>query len=520
MVAKLLGDCARVKTSYYFLLFKGGSVHIKHHGGVQGVTGSCHELYIDGPSPHSLLIDCGLFQGKDARRHEEGVDPLVIDFDITAIEAVVLTHVHIDHVGRLPYLLGAGYKGPIIASKASAMLLPMVLEDALKVGFTRDRKVIHRFLEVIDKQLIGIDTGIWHSISDQATIRLQRAGHILGSSYVEVHVDEQATAETPVNPTDVGERVVFSGDLGADDTPLLPEPTSPERADVLVLESTYGDRLHEDRANRQAHLKAIIEHALENDGTVIIPAFSIGRTQELLYEIEDLFERFGDTAPWNKLQIILDSPLAADYTHGYQQLKALWDEEAKARVSQGRHPLAFDQLMTIDSHKEHQKMVKFLKETGQGAVVIAASGMCAGGRVVNYLKALLDDPRSDVIFVGYQAQGTPGRDLLRYGLKKEAGEPPGWVRLDGARYEIHAKIHEIDGYSAHADQAGLLKFVQGIDPLPKEIRLVHGDDEAKVVLKSVLEQKLSGPVLPSVTIPTQAPNGEADRENASKRGPS
>lgn len=485
-------------------------MHIKHHGGVAGVTGSCHELCIDGPSPHSLLIDCGLFQGKDARRLEDGVDPLLIDFDITGIEAVVLTHVHIDHVGRLPYLLGAGYKGPIIASKASAKLLPMVLEDAFKVGFTRDHKVIDRFLEVIDKQLLGIETGLWHAISDQATIRLQRAGHILGSSYVEVHVDEHGTAETPVDPKRAGERVVFSGDLGADNTPLLPEPISPERADVLVLESTYGDRLHEDRADRQAHLKAVIEHALQNDGTVLIPAFSIGRTQELLYEIEDLFERFGDTAPWDKLQIILDSPLAADYTRGYQQLKSLWDEEATARVGQGRHPLAFDQLMTIDSHKEHQKMVKFLKETGHGAVVIAASGMCAGGRIVNYLKALLSDPRSDVIFVGYQAQGTPGRDLLRYGPRKDMSEPPGWVRLDGARYEIHAQIHQINGYSAHADQAGLLKFVRGIDPVPKEIRLVHGDDEAKVALKSLLELELNASETTSIMIPSEANSAKDD----------
>lgn len=475
-------------------------MHIKHHGGVAGVTGSCHELCIDASSPHSLLIDCGLFQGKDAKRHEEGVDPLTIDFDVRPIKAVVLTHVHIDHVGRLPYLLGAGYKGPIITSKASAMLLPMVLEDALKVGFTRDKKVIRRFLDVIDQQLIGIDPEVWYPISDQAIIRLQRAGHILGSCYVEVHVDETASADRPVDPSKDGERVVFSGDLGADDTPLLPEPISPERADVLVLESTYGDRLHEDRAHRQAHLKAIIEHALTNDGTVIIPAFSIGRTQELLYEIEDLFQRYGDASPWDKLQIILDSPLAADYTRGYQQLKSLWDEEAKMRVSQGRHPLAFDQLMTIDSHKEHQKMVKFLKETGQGAVVIAASGMCAGGRVVNYLKSLLDDPRSDVIFVGYQAEGTPGRDLLRYGPKNNPHEGPGWVRLDGQRYEIHAQIHEINGYSAHADQKGLVKFVADIDPLPQEIRLVHGDDEAKTVLKSVLERELGV----SVIIPSEA----------------
>lgn len=468
-----------------------------------GVTGSCHELQIGAEHAFGVLIDCGLFQGKDrkarnALHDDPNSDPLEIDFEIAHIKAVVLTHVHIDHVGRLPYLLGAGYKGPIIASKASAKLLPMVMADALKVGFTRDKKVIERFLSVIEQQLIGIDTNQWYPIEDQLSIRLQRAGHILGSCYVEAHIDEDATADRPVDPKGAGKRVVFSGDLGADDTPLLPEPVSPERADVLVLESTYGDRLHEDRANRQAHLKAIIEHALKNDGTVLIPAFSIGRTQELLYEIEDLVERFGNEAPWDKLQIILDSPLAADYTEGYQQLQELWDEEAKERVRQGRHPLAFDQLMTIDGHDEHKKMVEFLKETGHAAVVIAASGMCAGGRVVNYLKALLGDPRSDVIFVGYQAEGTPGRDILRFGPRANPNDPPGWVSLDGKRYEMEASIHEIDGYSAHADQRGLMNFVKGIPKLPGEIRLVHGDEGAKNVLKEKLEEAFGA----HVVIPT------------------
>jgi metallo-beta-lactamase family protein len=467
------------------------AVQIKHRGGVKGVTGSCHELSIEGAHPHAVLIDCGLFQGKDAGDFEDRNASLRIDFDIRPIKAVILTHVHIDHVGRLPYLLGAGYKGPIIASKASAKLLPMVMEDALKVGFTRDKEVIERFLSVIDRQLVGIEPQQWHRISDQLSIRLQRAGHILGSCYVEAHIDEQANKHSPVEPTGNGTRVVFSGDLGADDTPLLPEPISPERADVLVLESTYGDRLHQGRANRQERLRLIIEHALKNKGTVLIPAFSIGRTQELLYEIEDLIARFGHQSPWDKLQIILDSPLAADYTRGYQQLQSLWDEEATERLEQGRHPLAFDQLMTIGSHQEHQRMVKFLKETGQCAVVIAASGMCAGGRIVNYLKALLGDPRSDVIFVGYQAEGTPGRDILRFGPRSTPDQPAGWVRLDGERYDIEAQIHEITGYSAHADQEDLLQFVAGINPLPREIRLVHGDPDAKLALKSLLESELS-----------------------------
>ena len=474
-------------------------MQIKHRGAVEGVTGSCHELCIEGATPHSILIDCGLFQGKDAPHSRDKHDALQIDFDIHPIQAVVLTHVHIDHVGRLPYLLSAGYKGPIIASKASAKLLPMVLEDALKVGFTRDKDVIEQFLSVVDRQLVGIEPNQWYPISPQSTIRLQRAGHILGSCYVEVHVDEKAHSKSPIDPEGAGQRIVFSGDLGAQDTPLLPEPMSPERADLLILESTYGDRIHPDRANRQERLRLIIEHALTNKGTVLIPAFSIGRTQELLYEIEDLIAHHGHKSPWSHLQIILDSPLAADYTRGYQQLQSLWDEEATARIQQGRHPLAFDQLMTVGSHQEHRRMVKFLKETGQSAVVIAASGMCAGGRIVNYLKALLDDPRSDVIFVGYQAEGTPGRDILRFGPRTDPADPPGYVRLDGDRYEIMAQIHEISGYSAHADQKGLCDFVAGIDPLPSEIRLVHGDPEAKEALKEALESRFNT----HVVIPTK-----------------
>ena len=485
-------------------------MNIIHHGGIHGVTGSCHELVVErrgandtrlsGVTPHSVLIDCGLFQGQDrpGGGGEPHTDPLRIDFDTSPIAAVVLTHVHIDHVGRLPYLLAAGYTGPILATPASAKLLPMVLADALKVGFTRDRDTIDRFLAVIDERLTAVDTNRWHPITDQLTLRLQRAGHILGSAYVEVHIDEAATEDAPVDPDGAGERVVFSGDLGAANTPLLPEPVSPERADVLVLEATYGDRLHADRDTRQSRLKDAIEHALDNGGTVLIPAFSIGRTQELLYEIEDLFERFGQTDPWARLQIILDSPLAADYTEGYQQLRSLWDDEAQARVAAGRHPLAFDQLMTIDSHAEHQKMVAFLKETGQGAVVIAASGMCAGGRIVNYLKALLGDPRSDVVFVGYQAPGTPGHDILKYGSRDDEGDgSPGWVMLDGQRCTIHAAIHEISGYSAHADQAGLLGFVEGMAQRPTQIRLVHGDPAAKDALKQRLESQLGV----SVTIP-------------------
>ena len=456
-------------------------MQILHHGAVEGVTGSCHQLTLD--DGRAVLVDCGLFQGAEAGPDGARAEQLEIGFAVEPIAALVVTHVHIDHVGRLPYLLAAGYRGPILCSPASAELLPLVLEDALKVGFTRNRQLIEQVLEVLRARIVAVPYGQWVDLSGKpmpgdggdGQVRLQPAGHILGSAYVECQAD--------------GRRVVFSGDLGAPDTPLLPAPASPERADVLVLESTYGDRRHEDRTTRTERLREVMEHALRDGGTVLIPAFSIGRTQELLYELEALFHAHGDEgdmprAAWQRLQVVLDSPLAADFTAGYRRLRDHWDAEALRRVQQGRHPLAFEQLVTVDGHDDHLRMVNYLAHSRQPAVVIAASGMCAGGRVVNYLKALLGDPRHDVLFVGYQAAGTPGRDIQRYGPRG------GYVVLDGERYDIRARVQTIGGYSAHHDQQHLMDFVTGIPSAPGEIRLVHGDDGAKAELASRLRAAL------------------------------
>src|SRR5690554_618737 len=259
-------------------------IEIKHHGAVNGVTGSCHELRV---LDFGILVDCGLFQGKEKGRGSSAAD-LAIDFPIDHIRALVVTHVHIDHVGRIPYLLAAGFDGPIICSEPSAIMLPEILEDALKIGFTRDRALINRVLELIRARIVPLPYGRWHSVFEEEAgslkVRLQRAGHILGSAYVECDAVSGSVAE----------RIVFSGDLGAPHSPLLPEPAPPERADRLVIESTYGDKNHEDRETRRYRLKAVLEHALEDGGTVLIPAFSIGRTQELLYEIEGLIAEFGE----------------------------------------------------------------------------------------------------------------------------------------------------------------------------------------------------------------------------------
>jgi len=517
-------------------------INISHHGAVSGVTGSCHELSITPPGrlhpSAGILIDCGLFQGADAAgrlargqisksapplAHQSvpasaGIAALAIDFPIDYIRALVVTHVHIDHVGRIPYLLAAGFNGPIICSEPSAIMLPEILEDALKIGFTRDRALIERVLGLIRQRLVPVPYGQWHSVfeADNETggsldIRFQPAGHILGSAYVEcdvtaaecdgehgrAHDDEHERECGSEQGGPVNERIVFSGDLGAAHAPLLTAPLSPERADRLVIESTYGDKDHEDRTTRRLRLKQVLQSALADGGTVIVPAFSIGRTQDLLYEIESLIHEFGaePVAPgveWQDLEVVVDSPLAAEFTRIYRQLKPMWDAEAQEVLSQGRHPLGFDQLTLINSHASHLDAVEYLASFKRPAVVLAGSGMCAGGRVVNYLKAMLGDARNDVLFVGYQAAGTPGRDILKYGSNAGVRTPDqaGWVELDEKRYPICARIHQIGGYSAHAGQSDLLNFVLGIPDAPKEIRLVHGDDDAKAALKVVFEQAL------------------------------
>ncbi len=476
---------------------------IVHHGAVNGVTGSCHQLMLS--SGDSLLVDCGLFQGTESESLGSAADlaQKAIDFDLQNVRALLVTHCHIDHVGRIPYLLAAGFDGPIYATQATAHLLPLVIEDAIKVGGSRDQRLIRSVLNKLNDLLVPVAYKQWFRPASLPGVKakFQVAGHILGSAYIELDI----------LPTDAGEsrseqakshRVVFSGDLGAPYSPLLPAPQAPYRADTLIIESTYGDRLHDSRRNRRQRLKQVIERCLQNRGTVLIPAFSIGRTQELLYELEEIIHQSrrpsvsGNGAPetavvpWEDLDIIVDSPLAAEFTQEYRTLKSLWDAEARRKEKAGRHPLAFDQLLTINSHTDHLNTVEYLCKTGRPAVVIAASGMCAGGRIQNYLQALLPDARTDVLFVGYQARGTPGRDIQQYGPRFSQGKSPGYVLLDGQRVEIRAGIHTISGYSAHADQKDLVNFVKRMRHKPSHIRIVHGDEGAKQVLQRLFQQMI------------------------------
>lgn len=435
------------------------AVELIHHGAKNTVTGSCHELKI---GRQSILIDCGQFQGKD-------VQPLDIDFPLDGICGLVLTHAHIDHIGRLPWLLEAGFDFPIYCTPATAELVPLMLDDGLKIQLGLDNEERESIISAIERKIIAFPYGEsfevgTHSNGGLFRICFQPAGHILGSAYVEVTLPDD-------------EVVVFSGDLGPSHTPLLPDPLPPARADILVIESTYGDRLHESVAERSARLNAIIKRSLEDGGTILIPAFSVGRTQELLFDMEQLIH---DHKIDKDLPIILDSPMAQKVTESYRRFKQLWGEEARERLNMHRHPLAFDQCVTVKHYKAHMALVNRLASTGEPAIVVAASGMCEGGRIVDYLKALLPDERTDVIFSGFQAEGTLGRAI-------QQGEK--LVTIDEEEIEVNADIHVMSGYSAHADQGDLLRFIEGIPTPPKRIHLVHGEPEAKAAFAAVLREK-------------------------------
>ncbi|MCB1773119.1 MAG: MBL fold metallo-hydrolase [Gammaproteobacteria bacterium] len=452
-------------------------MEILHHGAVGGVTGSCHELRVG--DRDAILIDCGLFQGAETSGKGANADALAIEFPVDHVRALVVTHVHIDHVGRIPYLLAAGFGGPIYCTPPSARLLPVVLEDALKIGVTRNKALIRRVMAALERMIRPVPFGQWQAIDVESeeplSICFRRAGHILGSAWVDCRCGTEGNDQ----------HVIFSGDLGNRETPLLRDPDQPEGCDVLVMESTYGDRNHENREQRQQALEAVLREALQDRGTVLIPAFSIGRTQELLYELEDILHRNqgGEAASglaWDDVEIVLDSPMAATFTKLYRELRPYWDEEAGARIDAGRHPLDFDQLTTINSHDDHLRLVDYLDQSERPVVVLAASGMCAGGRIVNYLKAMLGNPKHDILFVGYQARGTPGRVIQQYGPQG------GYVDFGDERFDIRARVHTISGYSAHADQDGLVAFATGMQRPPREIRLVHGDPETSEVLAGIL----------------------------------
>jgi metallo-beta-lactamase family protein len=269
--------------------------------------------------------------------------------------------------------------------------------------------------------------------------------------------------------------ILFSGDLGNKNTPIIPDPDMPEACDLLILESTYGNRIHESREDRISRLSEELARALADNGKVFIPAFALGRTQEILYELDRLFS----TEKWRNRQVpvFVDSPLGLKITQIYSELAQFWDNESQTLQAAGDHPFDFAHLYSVEKFKDH----KSLLEIPGPAIIIAGSGMCTGGRIVDHLAQGLADARNDVFFVGYQAKGTPGNDIIRYGK-----EPGGYVYFDGEKIFIRANVEQLTGYSAHADQRGLIDWVEAMPEKPGRIKLVHGDPEAQKALHAEL----------------------------------
>jgi len=456
-------------------------MRVRFHGAAGEVTGSCHEVEAAGKR---LLLDCGLIQGSrqdEARNREE------FDFDPGSIDAVVLSHAHIDHCGRLPLLVKRGFRGPIWTQRATADLLKIMLEDSAKLaaadaeragrrlregrGNRDDEDEVEPLYSLADvartlRQVRGIDYDAPTTLFPGLVLVLRDAGHILGAASVELVESTSGGTET----------LVFSGDLGTRGTPILRDPATVPRADLVLLESTYGGRLHRERLATVAELGQIFHEAWEDRGNVIIPAFAVGRTQELLYWFTQHAEEWG----LKRWRIFLDSPMAAKVLVVYERHGELFDAEAK-RVWV-KHPRALRPPNLHLAESTEDSMA--INRIESGAIIIAGSGMANGGRVRHHLRHRLPSERNHVVFAGYQAQGTLGRRLV---------DGAAYVRVLGHEVQVRARRHTIGGLSAHADQAGLVEWYASIAGRPRTV-LVHGEDEARETLARVLRERFGSKV--------------------------
>ncbi|MCD6388135.1 MAG: MBL fold metallo-hydrolase [Desulfobulbaceae bacterium] len=439
---------------------------IIHLGGENCVTGSCHLLQGAGLN---IMVDCGLAQGNDRLlpMADWPIRPKDIDY-------LFLTHAHIDHIGRLPELIKNGFAGEIICSHPTKALLVPMLTDAM--GFSDlSSAEIRQLSKSIDDLSWGFEYGQDFKLKKGVTFKLGRAGHILGSCFIRFSFPtENGLGGEGKNP-DGFYSVIFSGDLGCRDTPILPDPDIPDSCDLLFLESTYGNRLHEGREDRLARLEEKLFKALADNGKVFIPAFSLGRTQEILFELDRLFS--GKKWQGKKVPVFVDSPLALKITEIYSRLDQFWDKESKKLQASGDHPFDFNNLYSVARFRDH----KTLLAIPGPAIIIAGSGMCTGGRIIDHLISGLMDPHNDIFFVGYQAHGTPGYDMIKYGR-----QPNGYVRLQGEKIPIRAHVEQLTGYSAHADQQGLIDWVQSMPEKPGRIKLIHGEPQAQKVIAKKL----------------------------------
>ena len=451
-------------------------MQVEFHGAAGEVTGSMHLVEVAG---HRVLLDCGMLQG---RRELEAQNAAPFPFDPAGLDALVISHSHIDHIGRVPLLVARGFRGPIWLQKASADLLPVMLEDAASLAESdAARANRHRDPEeppqaplftredvaAVLPLLRPLDYDARTTILPGVELALRDAGHILGSSIVELWGHEDGATR----------KLVFSGDLGPKGTPILRDPAAIEGADLVLMESTYGDRNHRDRAETIAELGEVFEHAWQQRGTVLIPAFAVGRSQELLY----WFARYWDEWKLARWRVFLDSPMAGRVVGIYDRHHELYDEQAQAVWRQKPSPFRLPNLHVTASTQESMA----INSIEGGAIVIAGSGMANGGRILHHLRHRLGRRNTHVVFVGYQAEGTLGRRLV---------ERAPWVRIHGQDYRVNAQVHTVGGLSAHTDQQGLIEWYGHFHPAPPLV-LVHGEDRAREALAGEIGQRSGARVL-------------------------
>lgn len=461
-------------------------MQIQFHGAARSVTGSQHLITINGKR---LLLDCGFFQGK---RDESYRRNLRLPYDARAVDAVVLSHAHIDHCGNLPNLVKSGFRGDVYCTHATRDLAALMLLDSGKIQEAdveyvnkqkrkRREPLVEPIYTMADaracmRHFVGLAYDHTREILPGVHLTLLDAGHILGSSIVVLDIEDREAKR------DV--RLVFSGDLGRPNRPILRDPAVVERTDLLIMESTYGDRNHKSDAASDAELRDVIVETMQRGGKVIVPAFAVGRTQELVYRIHRLV-RDGEISA--RLPIYVDSPLAVDVTAVYRVHPEAFDAEAHNFMLYNQRktdPFGFERLIYARSVEE-SKEINDLKGS---AVIISASGMAEAGRILHHLKNNIEDERNTILIVGWTAPETLGRRI--------AEKSPS-VRIFGEPYRLRARVATINGYSAHADRGELLAWAGGFVRPPARTWLVHGDETAALALADGLRAQ----GFPQVAVP-------------------
>ena len=450
-------------------------MEIEFYGATRRVTGSCHVLRANG---FTVLLDCGLVQGS---RDDEALNREPFPFDPASIDAVVLSHGHIDHSGRLPHLVNLGFRGKIHTHHATIELCRILLKDsAMLAGHDAlyrqrhgepDAEPLYTVEEAMRcvRQMQGLTYGERLEFLPGIAVTLFDAGHILGSAFVKLEITEGEITRT----------LFFSGDLGQYDSPILNDPEAIGNADVVLVESTYGDRLHKDFDSTVAEIGEIIATSCRDCGNILFPAFSIGRSQELLYLFGEHFEEW----ELDKWQVFLDSPMAIEASRIYWHHEELWDEDARLFRRGLRRMTPFSNLHLTGRVEESIK----INDMKEGAIIIAGSGMCNGGRIIHHLKHNIERPECHIIISGFQAAGTLGRELVE-------GRKEVWMHK--RKYRVRAKLHTIGGLSAHGDRADLLRWLKSREGSP-QVMIVHGEAEAKESFKWFLHNEISiDPLIP------------------------